>query len=89
MVTLDGGVRVKKDEQFGSLANFQFSTSAMLFSEFDSLVGYRTGRLGAYESLYNLVLGRFFEASVCIMLYGVSVPSLHKESTDSLIETLT
>ncbi len=32
----------KKDEQFGSLANFQFSTSAMLFCEFDSLVGYRT-----------------------------------------------
>ncbi len=29
-------------EQFGSLANFQFSTLAILFSEFDSLVGYRT-----------------------------------------------
>ncbi len=32
----------KKDEQFGSLNTFQFSTSAILFSEFDSLVGYRT-----------------------------------------------
>ncbi len=31
---------------------------------------------------YNLVLGRFFEASVCVML-GVSVTSLHRESTDS------
>ncbi len=32
----------KEDEQFGCLANFQFSTSSMLFCEFDSLVGYRT-----------------------------------------------
>ncbi len=40
--------RKKKDEQFGSLVTFQFSTSVMLFCEFDSLVGYR---LGAYESL--------------------------------------
>ncbi len=31
-----------KDEQPGSLAGFQFSTSAILFSEFDSLVGCRT-----------------------------------------------
>ncbi len=32
----------KKEEQFGSLATFQFSTSAILFSKFDSLVDYRT-----------------------------------------------
>ncbi len=35
-------MKKKEDEQFGSLANFQFSTSAMLFYEFDNLVGYRT-----------------------------------------------
>ncbi len=33
----------------------------------------------------KLVVSRFFEASICITLYGVSVPSLHRESTDSLI----
>ncbi len=32
----------KKDEQFGGLANIQFSTSAMLFSDFDTLVSCRT-----------------------------------------------
>ncbi len=31
------GPQKKKDEQFGSLANFQFSTSAMRFSEFDTV----------------------------------------------------
>ncbi len=31
------------------------------------------------------MVSRFFEASVCITVYGVSVPSLHRESTDSLI----
>ncbi len=38
---------------------------------------------------YNLVLGRFFEASVCVALLTncecMSVTSLHRESTDSLI----
>ncbi len=29
-----------------------------------------------------------FKVSVCVTLYGVSVPSLHRESTDSLIETI-
>ncbi len=37
--------------------------------------------------VYNLVLGRFLEASVCVTLYGVSVASLRRESTDSLIYT--
>ncbi len=32
----------EEDEQFGCLANFQFSTLAMVFCEFNSLVGYRT-----------------------------------------------
>ncbi len=31
----------------------------------------------------KLVVSRFFEASICITLYGVSVPSLNRESTDS------
>ncbi len=60
----------KKDEQFGSLANFQFSTSAILFSGFDSLGGYRTTEKEGYVTMkaYNLVLGRFLEASVCVTL---------------------
>ncbi len=29
--------------------------------------------------------GRVFQASVCIATYGMSVPSLHTESTDSVI----
>ncbi len=65
------GRKKEEDEQFGSSATFQFSTSAILFSEFDSVVGYRTtdkeGQ-GPMEA-YNLVLGRFFEASVCVTLY--------------------
>ncbi len=61
----------KKDEQFGSLAGFQFSTSAMFFCEFDGLVGCRTTE---YEDqvpmkAYNLVLSRFFKASVSVTLY--------------------
>ncbi len=37
--------------------------------------------------LPRLQVSRFFEASVRITLYGVSVPSLHRESTDSLIKS--
>ncbi len=54
-----------KNNFFACLANFQFSTSAMLFCEFDSLVGYRSTEKDM--KAYNLVLGRFFEASVCII----------------------
>ncbi len=58
-------------EQFGSLAKFQFSTSAILFSEFGSLVDYRTTEKEGYVRMkaYNLVYGRFFKASVCVTLY--------------------
>ncbi len=58
----------KVDEQFGCLAYFQFSTSAILFCGFDSLVGYRTTEKERQEPMkaYNLVLGQFFEASVCV-----------------------
>ncbi len=38
----------KRDEQFGSLANFQFSTSAMPFCVFDCLVGCRTTEYEGY-----------------------------------------
>ncbi len=56
----------KMPEQFGSLAGFQFSTSAILFCEFDGLIGYRTTEKEGQGPMkaYNLVLGRFFEASV-------------------------
>ncbi len=39
---------------------------------------------------YDCVFGRDydFQASVCIATYGISVPSLHTESTDSVIATL-
>ncbi len=50
---LEAERREKKDEQFGSLAGFQVSTSAMLFYEFDCLVGCRTTEFEGYvtESL--------------------------------------
>ncbi len=34
---------------------------------------------------YSCCLSRVFQASVCIATYGMSVPSLHTESTDSVI----
>ncbi len=77
----------KEDEQFGSFDEFQFGTSAMVASDFDSLGGYRTL---AYEGQvpikpYNCCFSRFFQASVCTATHGMSVPSLHTESTDSVI----
>ncbi len=50
-----------------NLANFQFTTSAMLFGEFDGLVGFRTTEYEGYvpmKAYYNLILSRFFKASV-------------------------
>ncbi len=41
-----GRTEEKKDQQFGSVATFQFGISPILFSEFDSLVGYRTEKEG-------------------------------------------
>ncbi len=37
--------------QFGGLANFQFITSAILFSEFDTLVSCRTPEYEGYVPL--------------------------------------
>ncbi len=59
----------------------------MVASDFDGLGGYRTL---AYEGQvptkpYNCCFSRVFQASVCIATYGMSVPSLHTESTDSVI----
>ncbi len=40
-----------------------------------------------YKKPYNCCFSRVFQASVCIAtyMYGMSVPSLHTESTDSVI----
>ncbi len=59
----------------------------MVASDFEGLRGYRTL---AYEGQvptkpYNCCFSRVFRASVCIAAYGMSVPSLHTESTDSVI----
>ncbi len=59
----------------------------MVASDFDGLRGYRTLE---YEGQvptkpYNCCFCRVFQASVCIATYGMSVPSLHTESTDSVI----
>ncbi len=61
----------------------------MVASDFDGLRGYRTLE---YEGPvptkpYNCCFSRVFHASVCIATYGMSVPSLHTESTDSVIIT--
>ncbi len=69
---------MKKEDKFGSLATFQFSTSVMLFSEFDSLVGCRTTEYEGYvpTKAYSIALSSVFKASICVMLYGVSTDSL-------------
>ncbi len=77
----------EEDEQFGTLADFQFGTSAMVATDFEGLVCYRTLRDEgqAHLKAYDRVLGTVLQASVCITTYGTSVPSLHAESTDSVI----
>ncbi len=59
----------------------------MVATNFEGLVGYRTLRDVGQAPLkaYDCVFGRDFQASVCIATYGRSVPSLHTESTDSVI----
>ncbi len=48
---------------------FQFSTSAILFGEFVGVVGCRTEYEGWVPmKAYNLVLSRFFKASVSVTL---------------------
>ncbi len=52
---------------------WQCSTSTMLYSEFDSLVGCRTTEYEGYVPMtaYNLhvVLSRLVKASICVTLY--------------------
>ncbi len=77
--------RKKKDEQFGTLADFQFGTSTMVPRNFEGLVGYRTLRDEGQVPLkaYGCVFGRVSQASVCIApmaclchLYIQSLPTL-------------
>ncbi len=75
--------RKKEDGQFGTLDDFQFSTSAMVPSNFEGLVGYRTLRDEGQVPLKasDCLFGRDFQASVSIAHnYGMSV---YTESTDS------
>ena len=48
------------------------------------LVAEMPERLGAYKSL-DVIFWRDLESLILYCVYGVSVPSLHRESTDSLI----
>ncbi len=80
-------LKKKEDEQFSTFDKFQFGTSAIVASDFDGLRSYRTLE---YEGQvptkpYNCCFSRVFQASICIATYGMSVPSLHTESTDSVI----
>ncbi len=75
-----------EDEQFGTLADFQCGTSVMVPSNFEGLVGYRTLRDEGQVPLkaYGCVFGSF--PGFCLYCtYCMSVPSLHTESTDSVI----
>ncbi len=80
--------RLKTENSYnGSFDKLQFGTSAKVASDFDGLRGYRTLE---YEGQvptkpYNCCFSRVFQASICIATYGMSVPSLHTESTDSVI----
>ncbi len=66
--------------------------SAMVASDFEGLGGYRTlayhneGQVPTKP--YNCCFSRVFQASVCVATYGMSVPSLHTESTDSVIAAI-
>ncbi len=55
----------KEDEQCGTLADFQFGTSAMVPTSFEGLVGQRTLRDEGQVPLtaYDCVFGRVFQAS--------------------------
>ena len=78
----------EEDEQFGSLATLRFSTLAKVSGNFGGLFGCRNPRkwrLGAYKSL-DVIFWRDLESLILYCVYGVSVPSLHRESTDSLIQ---
>ncbi len=59
----------------------------MVASDFEGLGGYRTlaNEGQVLIKAYNSCFSRVFQASVCIATYGMSVPSLHTESTDSVI----
>ncbi len=62
----------------------------MVATNVDGLVGYRTLRDEGQAPLkaYDCIFGRDFQASICIATYGMSVPSLHTESTDSVITSI-
>ncbi len=59
----------------------------MVASDFDGLRGYRTLKYDGQVPTkpYNGCFSIVFQASVCIATYGMSVPSLNTESTDSVI----
>ena len=62
--------------------NFPRITVAVYFTEFESIIVYRsTRRAGCLSEKTYRVLSRYF----CMGLMGVSAPSLHIESTDSMI----
>ncbi len=63
----------------------------MVASDFDGLGGYRTLEYEGQVPIkpYSSCFSRVFQASVCIATYGMSVPSLHTESTDSVILIIT
>ncbi len=59
----------------------------MIASDFEGLRCYGTLEYEGQVSIkpYSCNFSRVFQASVCIATYGMSVPSLHTESTDSVI----
>ncbi len=60
----------------------------MVASDFEGLRGYGTLEYEGQVPIkpYSCCFSTVFQASVCIATYGMSVPSLHTESTDSVIE---
>ncbi len=67
---------------------FQFGTSAMVAKDLEGLGGYRTLEYEDQAPIkpINCCFSRVFQASICI---GMSLPSLHTESTDSVIARAT
>ncbi len=65
-----GLLKKERDEQFGTLADFQFGTSLMVPINFEGLVGYRTLRDEGQVPLkaYDCVFGRVFQALFVVFI---------------------
>ncbi len=73
----------EEDEQLAVLTNSSLVLPRWLLVTLKVFVVTEHSRMKVL--CYSCCFSRVFQASVCIATYGMSVPSLHTESTDSVI----